>query len=79
MRIITTIWLVVIITLLSCNEQTTPVVINRELTKESDRFDLTYKIYTLEGCEYIVVSPGNGHFTWGSHKGNCKNPIHLSK
>ena len=30
--------------------------------------------YTYEGCEYIVVV--NGSATWGSHKGNCKNPIH---
>jgi hypothetical protein len=34
----------------------------------------SYKTYTLEGCEYIVV--GNGNSPWGTHKGNCKNPIH---
>lgn len=33
-----------------------------------------YKTYSLEGCEYIVV--GFGHNRWGSHKGNCSNPIH---
>ena len=33
-----------------------------------------YKVYTLEGCEYIKV--GFGRDAWGSHKGNCKNPIH---
>jgi len=36
-----------------------------------------YSIYTLEGCEYIVVGMGSGK--WGSHKGNCKNPIHKTK
>jgi hypothetical protein len=30
--------------------------------------------YTYQGCEYIVV--GNYYGKWGSHKGNCKNPIH---
>jgi len=29
---------------------------------------------TYQGCEYIQV--GLGTRAWGSHKGNCKNPIH---
>ena len=37
-------------------------------------FDQNYKVYTLEGCEYVVVGYGNSR--WGSHKGNCKNPEH---
>jgi hypothetical protein len=40
-------------------------------------FDQNYKVYTLEGCEYVVV--GYGDSKWGSHKGNCKNPIHREK
>lgn len=32
-------------------------------------------VVNLEGCEYIV-SP-NGHGSLYSHKGNCKNPIHV--
>ena len=36
-----------------------------------------YKIYTLDGCEYITV--GFGQYRWGSHKGDCKNPIHYAK
>ena len=32
------------------------------------------EIYSYEGCEYIVV--GHGESRWGTHKGNCKNPIH---
>lgn len=47
-----------------------------ELGTHTEQYDKYYRIYTLEGCEYIVVSPGNQHFTWGTHKGNCKNPIH---
>ena len=59
--------------------QNKPPVISHELDSAADRFDLQYKVYTFEGCEYIVVAPGNSHFTWGSHKGNCKNPIHQTK
>jgi len=33
-----------------------------------------YDIYTLDGCEYVRF--GHGNFSWGSHKGNCSNPIH---
>jgi len=40
----------------------------------SASYSQQYRIYTLEGCEYIVVSYGSER--WGSHKGNCKNPIH---
>lgn len=47
---------------------------SRELDSTSKYSDRIYSTYTLEGCEYIVV--GQGNFQWGSHKGNCKNPIH---
>jgi uncharacterized protein YcfL len=36
-----------------------------------------FKIYTLDNCQYIVV--GIGYSRWGSHKGDCTNPIHQSK
>jgi hypothetical protein len=45
-----------------------------ELDNTSRYWDQNYKVYTHEGCEYIVV--GVGKEKWGSHKGNCKNPIH---
>ncbi len=45
-----------------------------ELDSTSQYYDQNYRVYTLEGCEYIVV--GSGRSQWGSHKGNCKNPIH---
>ena len=48
-----------------------------ELDNTSKYLDQNYRVYTLEGCEYIVVGNGNGR--WGSHKGNCKNPIHYAK
>jgi hypothetical protein len=45
-----------------------------ELDNKSQYYHRRYKIYTLEGCEYIVGNEGTNQ--WGSHKGNCKNPIH---
>lgn len=45
-----------------------------ELDSTSQYYDRDYRVYTLEGCEYILV--GQGNFQWGAHKGNCKNPIH---
>ena len=47
---------------------------SNELSKESEYRYNNYEIYTLEGCEYILVNRGDRQ--WGSHKGNCKNPIH---
>lgn len=44
------------------------------LDQKSQYSDQNYKVYTLEGCEYISI--GYGKDRWGSHKGNCKNPIH---
>ena len=51
----------------------------KQLDTSTEYYDRYYEVYTLEGCEYIVVSPGNSHFTWGTHKGNCKNPIHYNE
>jgi len=48
-----------------------------EMFNGSNYYDQRYHVYTLEGCEYIVA--GAGKTQWGSHKGNCKNPIHYTK
>lgn len=48
-----------------------------EIDSTSQYSDQNYKVYTLEGCEYVVV--GYDRSRWGSHKGNCKNPIHYEK
>jgi len=48
-----------------------------ELINCVDDCDKNYRVYTLEGCEYVVMSIGNSQ--WGSHKGNCKNPIHYKQ
>ena len=63
----------------SCNEdsgQKAPLSKRMELDSTSMYLDQNYKVYTLEGCEYIVV--GYSQLRWGSHKGNCKNPIHYN-
>jgi hypothetical protein len=63
----------------SCDEkgQKAPQSKRMELDSTSQYSDQNYKVYTLEGCEYIVV--GYGSSRWGSHKGNCKNLIHDEK
>ena len=45
-----------------------------ELDSTSNNYSKNYRIYTLDGCEYVVV--GIGDHQWGGHKGDCKNPIH---
>ena len=45
-----------------------------ELDTLSPLYHTATNIYSYEGCEYIVV--GHGESRWGTHKGNCKNPIH---
>lgn len=64
----------------SCDEDTKPKAPESkrmELDSTSQYSDQNYKVYTLEGCEYVVF--GYDRSRWGSHKGNCKNPIHYEK
>jgi len=57
---------VVLMSLNSCNSS---------VNKTPDVIEVTnYNIYTLDGCEYVRFEHGN--LSWGSHKGNCSNPIH---
>lgn len=64
--------------LISCQQQPKKELPQepKELTKtpNTDNYYLKVTEYTYEGCEYIKV--GCGKSIWGSHKGNCKNPIH---
>ena len=39
-----------------------------------DTLETEYSIYIIDSCEYIVFYGGSS--TWGTHKGNCNNPIH---
>jgi len=62
--------------LVSCEEQKSQPVVEppKELSKTTDNYYQRVTEFTYEGCEYIKV--GYGKSIWGSHKGNCKNPIH---
>jgi hypothetical protein len=65
-----------IFSLLSCEPQGNRAPSKKRLVLDSTSVyaDQTYRVYTLEGCEYVAI--GVGDRQWGSHKGNCKNPIH---
>ena len=60
--------------LISCDEQ--PKVKEQPigLRQKSDDRHRNVTEFTYGGCEYIKV--GYGQSAWGSHKGNCINPIH---
>ncbi len=55
---------------------------SREKQKEVHTYNVDslpntdYSIYIIDSCEYIVFYGGSS--TWGSHKGNCSNPIHAN-
>jgi hypothetical protein len=69
-----------VVAITSCDEnrgEKAPKSKQMELDTNSQYYDQQYRVYTLEGCEYIVC--GQGTTRWGSHKGNCKNPIHNEK
>ncbi len=59
---------ITILSIISCTQM------NANQPKDNDNEYLKYREYSLEGCQYIVVGVGNNK--WGSHKGNCTNPIH---
>ena len=69
---------ILLIILASCSEpkQKTAEPEVNQINNLSDRYSEHYEIYELDGCEYIAI--GFGKRRWGSHKGNCKNPIHGS-
>ncbi len=64
----------VIFMITSCNRSMPSAVKTNELSKNSKYYDTNVIEYTYEGCEYIRIDVGKA--VWGSHKGNCKNPIH---
>lgn len=71
--------IVAVMALVSCQE--TPVtgtVASVESTDtrygmEHNRKDI--EVMTYDGCQYIGHFAGS-HTDWGTHKGNCNNPIH---
>jgi hypothetical protein len=65
----------ILITLVSCESQK-PQLKEQPigLRQQSDDHSKNVTEFTYGGCEYIRV--GFGQNAWGSHKGNCTNPIH---
>lgn len=68
-KIILTISVLITLTLTSCtSNQVKPSSLKEK-----------YKIVIIDGCEYIMYSESHGYQGYGylTHKGNCKNPIHI--
>jgi hypothetical protein len=65
----------ILISLISCGKQG-PQQIEKPigLRQQSDDRYKNVTEFTYGGCQYIKV--GYGDCAWGSHKGNCTNPIH---
>ena len=72
-------WSIVVIILL-CIMTLLVGCTSREKQKEVGVYNVdtlshtNYSIYIIDSCEYIIFYGGSS--TWGSHKGNCSNPIH---
>jgi hypothetical protein len=71
--------LVIFLLLTGTSCRVEPTTIKREtsdtvLSMNHAFYSRTVTKVNYEGCEYIVID--NGNATWGSHKGNCNNPIH---
>ena len=68
-------FLIVLSLLVSCEGQNSqPIEKPIGLRQKSDDRHKNVTEFTYGGCEYIRV--GYGQSAWGSHKGNCSNPIH---
>jgi hypothetical protein len=66
----------ILIGIASCEQQQKQQTIEEPigLRQKSDDRHKNVTEFTYGGCVYIRV--GYGQSTWGSHKGNCTNPIH---
>jgi hypothetical protein len=64
----------ILISLVSCSKQGPQIEEPIGLRQKSDDRHKNVTEFTYGGCEYIRV--GYGQSSWGSHKGNCTNPIH---
>lgn len=61
-----------------CADDPTVTVANPITTKTRVGYGCTFGNIgeiTYDGCQYMFVYWGNA--TWGAHKGNCTNPIHM--
>lgn len=68
--IIIALFAIIVIFTSGCSDSTTV-----EKKDTDDKIDgQRISIMRFQGCQYMYVSWGNA--TWGSHMGNCDNPIH---
>ena len=64
--------LVIGLTIVSCNE---PNVNPKYTGTRYGEFGNEIQEITIDGCQYIGQFYGSKS-DWGTHKGNCNNPIH---
>ena len=76
-KIITTSLILLLLNACQSRQQSIKDSQSRELDSTSIYSNRNFTIYTLDSCQYIVV--GIGNTSWGSHKGDCTNPIHKQK
>ena len=76
-KIITTSLILLLLNACQSRQQSIKDSQSRELDSTSIYSNRNFTIYTLDSCQYIVV--GNASHQWGSHKGDCTNPIHNQK
>lgn len=71
-------FLIVLSLLISCEGNVQVSTQSKEepigLRQHADDYAKNVTEFTYGGCQYIKV--GVGDCAWGSHKGNCTNPIH---
>lgn len=70
MMFIWVMWFIIIMMLLmSCDDSNSP------MSKVNIQYGQPTQVVMYDGCEYVFFPCGNA--SWGSHKGNCKNPTHM--
>jgi hypothetical protein len=77
MKFITLVFTLIVVSSCDSTQKSKNQQDNLELSKNTENYYQRVTEYTYDGCEYIKV--GYGKSIWGSHKGNCKNPIHSIK
>ncbi len=75
-KIFIAIGLVLLISVTGCGKQKAEIEKEEVPVEDKNKFIPKYRIVEIEGCEYFsfISSHGFKHIT---HKGNCKNPIHI--
>jgi hypothetical protein len=64
--------LVIFLSVISCER---PNVITKDTGIRYGNIGFDLQEIVIDSCQYIGKFNGSNH-DWGSHKGNCSNPIH---